>query len=45
MAKKQTPPRAQSKPSTKDQKPHAGVDRRKKDMRGRKYAGTVLSKY
>ena len=36
MAKPKTP-----KADPKPPRPHAGVDRRRKDMRGRKYTGTL----
>lgn len=38
-----TPPRKPAQP--KHDKPTSGVDRRKKDMAGRKYAGHVFTKY
>lgn len=41
MKKKTAPP----PPPKKETKPHSGVDRRKKTMTGRKYAGTVMTKY
>lgn len=41
--KPETKPRKPSQP--KHDKPHSGVDRRKKDMGGRKYTGHVFTKY
>jgi hypothetical protein len=34
-------PKATPKPPVKPARPHSGVDRRRKDMRGRKYTGTA----
>lgn len=46
MAKKQPEPPKPRKPAQpKHDQPHSGVDRRKKDMGGRKYAGHVFTKY
>lgn len=45
MAKKQPLPPKKPDRQPKADKPHAGVDRRKRDMGGRKYSGTTWSKY
>jgi hypothetical protein len=38
----EAPPRPERQP--KHDQPHSGVDRRRRDMRGRRYSGTTWSK-
>jgi hypothetical protein len=45
MSKQSTDTKKTKPRQPKQDKPHAGVDRRKKDMGGRKYRGTTWSKY
>lgn len=45
MSKQKLDTKKPRTPQPKHDKPHSGVDRRKKDMGGRKYGGTTWSKY